>query len=258
MSQVDIQRASAFSSGSKQEALHKQFSEAIPWWRDFLSRQSALSSPQFVTQWGSLKFPSHVPTKEDTWSKLIALDAKKPGIEHKPPFFAVDYSLFHANHVPHKGHRFDPEKDLNEGDVVLLLLEKDGSTFGRGWEIAEVVDIEPDGVDEIGVVYLQPAGNFREGPWNGEWQKKVLGHVLTESGQPWYDSVKRSQVCWASRLLSNNTIPSRERATVCGQIRRISLCHRQKDLGIEEAAKIYREEGLPLYPLYDIEEEEVQ
>ena len=41
-----------------------------------------------------------------------------------------------------------------------------------------------------------------------------------------------------------------------GQITRVERKDREAGLTIAEAAKIYREEGLPLYPLYDVDESE--
>lgn len=196
----------------------------------------------------------HTAVTDVTLTTIIRLDARRIGEQWEPPYFVVDYCLFHKNKKPHKAHRFDPEADLVEGDVVLLMVEKEGSTDERGWEIAEVVDmLDSSG---IGVVFLQPSGNFRGNPFGGDWYGRPLARLLRPDGSVWYDEYNRSNVTWASQLTAAGKIPEKEKKTIQGQIYRMTNLQLEKTMTISQAAEMYRREGLPMYPVYDVSEED--
>ena len=129
----------------------------------------------------------------------------------------------------------------------MCLLEKDGSTDNRGWDIGEVVEV----LDRtVHIVYQQPCRRVRGSIWAGEWWKHKLGCVTREDDSVWDDVINKSSVCWAGDLTSDRKLRTREVQTLLGQLKRIEEYHKG-NLQNGEAVRA----GLPSYPVEDGEDE---
>lgn len=233
-----------FDRGSRQEVLNRKCRDAPAEWMAFLQEEEEWQKNpvQHTTsqQWSGIRLGPCTPSTPAFREKLAELDKVVPGSDTPAPSHPVDIHLYHRGQLPPASHRFDPESDLKFGDVVLCLLEVDGSTDNRGWDIGQVVEVLET---EVHIVYQQPCRRVRGSIWAGEWWKHRLGCVTREDDTVWDDVVKKSSVCWAGDLTADGKIRAREVQTFLGQLGRIDDFHRGK------LSQLDILEGLPGYPL---------
>ena len=266
------EESSSLSRGRIQ-TLSTKLREAPLWWDNFLREEKEWQAngkpwPSLFTAWdlslhatqgGFMSYSSFLLKLETGVSVREEEDQREEELEHVLPDHPVEIFLMHKNDRPPPHHRFDPLQDLNIGDVVLCLVDKADSLFGRGWELAQVDLLES--TERITVKWLQPRIRRRTGAWDGEWWQRPLGCEWEGDGEDagelceWSDTVERSCVVWSGALTSRNTLRVPDQRIVLGQIAAIQRAMEERDgYDMASLATNIRENQTPL--LDEAEEEE--
>lgn len=136
-----------------------------------------------------LEDPDHVDNRDD-----------------KVPFVSGRVQVYMED-KPASKYTFDPEKNTVIDDVVLLLMEKEGTTNGRGWELGVVTDLQHSNdeplspIVQVNVTYMQPA----RGDWAGEWFSKPLRKIYNGRHE-WWDELPAGVVRWSFPLTKQGRI----------------------------------------------------
>lgn len=113
---------------------------------------------------------------------------------------------------PKSKYTFDPTKNIEHGDCVILLMETEGSTDNRGWELGLVTDVKVDEdaplrpITSVTVTYLSPGKN-----WEGEWWKRSLRKIY-KGRHEWWDEVDTGVVLWSIPLTKRSKIKHKNMA----------------------------------------------
>lgn len=228
------------------DGLQGQFNDKLVqgplWWRAFLAEeeewQKSKCQARFCTQW---QFSDLLtararckPFTERGLALLLRLDRRQYDVQF--PQYPRDLCLFTADKMPPKSHRFDPEEDLELGDIVVVQFQKEGTTFERGWELGQLVDVDYT-TRTVTVEYLEPKARRPHGPWDGEWWKQPLvlvGRLDEDSGtdvQMDLEEIPMACIIWAGTMTTASKVTA-----MCVQPFLAAISQREKALETAAAA----------------------
>ena len=200
--------------------------ECPAWWRAWLDEEiswaNSLVQKSYSTQW-QFNFHKCSSLSERGQALLCSLEVLSSPVP--APQYIKDLFLFTVDDRPPKSFRFDPEEDLELGDIALCQFEKDGSTSERGWELCQVVNLHPSD-RQIDIIYLEPCTRKERGDWSGDWWKRVLKEYtyVCEDTEVLLTlpplKVTLSTVIWAGSLTSDGKIRATEMEPLLAAIRK--------------------------------------
>jgi len=210
--------------------LQQKVDGAEQWWENFFKGEdewwadkAGLDEAEQAVDTGDADLRSWLPTKSDGTAftqptdnrgKKAALAAFKAWDKDMPEPAGLNlgedfrwvgrYGV--EGDLPQIQPQYNPSTEVSEGDVVLMVLEKAGSTLDRGWDLAyvrSVTEVQVTGTQQphrvFTGVYLRPeipgrksATGQEEADWPTGWEERPL----TEFTQKEMRNGRRVPIIW--------------------------------------------------------------
>jgi hypothetical protein len=94
------------------------------------------------------------------------------------------------------------------------MMNKEGSTDGRGWDIGQVSELMVDEqhpkklIKRLYFTFMQP----RDKSWAGKWEDKKLEHIISPGGRyEWWQVVDPCVIKWSFELTKGGKVPANKK-----------------------------------------------